>query len=44
MVNIALQNKTNFFEKRVGDYVKSGVGNNKEDNSLSFGSGDDEDF
>lgn len=41
MVNIALQNKTNFFEKRVGDYVKSGVGNNKEQNSLSFGDEDD---
>ena len=26
MANIALQNKTNFFEKRVADYVKSGVG------------------
>lgn len=44
MVNIALQNKTNFFEKRVGDYVKSGVGNKKEDNELSFGTGDEDDF
>jgi len=43
MVNIALENKTNFFEKRVGDYSKSGVGNTVEQNSLSF-DGDDSDF
>ena len=43
MANIALENKTNFFEKRVGDYAKSGVGNSAEDNSLSF-DGDDDDF
>jgi ribonucleoside-diphosphate reductase beta chain len=43
MANIALENKTNFFEKRVGDYAKSGVGNSAEDNSLSF-EGDDDDF
>jgi ribonucleoside-diphosphate reductase beta chain len=43
MANIALENKTNFFEKRVGDYAKSGVGNSVEDNSLSF-DGDDDDF
>ena len=38
MANIALQNKTNFFEKRVADYVKSGVGEAQE--QISF----DEDF
>jgi ribonucleoside-diphosphate reductase beta chain len=38
MQNIALPNKTNFFEKRVADYVKSGVG--ETDKALSF----DEDF
>jgi ribonucleoside-diphosphate reductase beta chain len=43
MANIALENKTNFFEKRVGDYAKSGVGNSAEDNALSF-EGDDDDF
>ena len=43
MVNIALENKTNFFEKRVGDYSKSGVGNSSSDNKLSF-EGDDSDF
>lgn len=29
---ISLQGKTNFFEKRVGDYQKSGVMSKKEDN------------
>ena len=38
MANIALQNKTNFFEKRVADYVKSGVGEVQE--QITF----DEDF
>jgi hypothetical protein len=38
MQNIALPNKTNFFEKRVADYVKSGVG--ETDKTISF----DEDF
>lgn len=38
MQNIAMTNKTNFFEKRVADYVKSGVGESK--NSFST----DEDF
>ncbi len=31
MQNIAMTNKTNFFEKRVADYVKSGVGDVKEE-------------
>lgn len=43
MANIALENKTNFFEKRVGDYAKAGVGNTHNDNMLSF-DGDDDDF
>ena len=42
MEMISLQGKTNFFEKRVGDYQKSGVlgGGNKESQSFSL----DEDF
>ena len=32
MVLISLTGKTNFFEKRVGEYSKSGVGVDKEDN------------
>ena len=31
MEMISLQGKTNFFEKRVGEYAKSGVGVNKDD-------------
>jgi ribonucleoside-diphosphate reductase beta chain len=37
---ISLQGKTNFFEKRVGDYQKSGVLNSVEDQAFSL----DEDF
>jgi ribonucleotide reductase beta subunit family protein with ferritin-like domain len=44
MSNISLPNKTNFFEKRVGDYSKSGVGNSAQDNNLSFDFSDDDDF
>jgi len=33
---ISLQGKTNFFEKRVGDYRKAGVGVNKEDSVFSL--------
>src|SRR5690606_19073524 len=36
MEMISLQTKSNFFEKRVGDYKRAGVGNNKEDNQISF--------
>ena len=43
MANIALENKTNFFEKRVGEYSKSGVGKENNDNKISF-DGDDDDF
>ena len=39
MQNIALENKTNFFEKRVSDYSKSGVGD-VEEKELNF----EEDF
>ena len=42
MSNIALENKTNFFEKRVGDYSKSGVGGDTAENTISFDGGDDE--
>ena len=31
MENISLEGKTNFFEKRVGEYQKSGVMSTKED-------------
>ena len=31
MEMISLQGKTNFFEKRVGEYAKSGVGVSQED-------------
>ncbi len=37
---ISLQGKTNFFEKRVGDYQKSGVLSNKETQSFTL----EEDF
>ncbi len=41
MEMISLQGKTNFFEKRVGDYQKAGVMNSKEEkNTFSL----DEDF
>jgi len=43
MANIALENKTNFFEKRVAEYSKSSVGKSVEDNKLSF-DGNDDDF
>jgi ribonucleoside-diphosphate reductase beta chain len=37
MENIALEGKTNFFEKRVGEYQKAGVmGNNVEPDTFSF--------
>jgi ribonucleoside-diphosphate reductase beta chain len=42
MEMISLQGKTNFFEKRVGDYQKAGVmgNNNEEKNTFSL----EEDF
>lgn len=43
MVLISLQGKTNFFEKRVGEYAKSGVAPGTEhSHTLTFG--DDDDF
>jgi ribonucleoside-diphosphate reductase subunit M2 len=36
MKTISLQGKTNFFEKRVGEYSKSGVGINSEAQVLSL--------
>ena len=38
--SIAMENKTNFFEERVGEYSKSGVGVKEEENAFST----DEDF
>ena len=39
METISLQGKTNFFEKRVGEYSKSGVGIDRADQSFARGSG-----
>jgi len=36
MENIALEGKTNFFEKRVGEYQKTGVLNKTKDETFSF--------
>jgi ribonucleoside-diphosphate reductase beta chain len=36
MENIALEGKTNFFEKRVGEYQKAGVLNKTSDETFSF--------
>lgn len=44
---ISLQGKTNFFEKRVGEYQKAGVKQQSDGNltrKLSFAAADDEDF
>jgi ribonucleoside-diphosphate reductase beta chain len=43
MQNIALQGKTNFFEKRVAEYQKAGV-NNKSDESIEYAFSVDLDF
>ena len=43
MVNMSLENKTNFFEHRVSEYNKSGVGTSDADRELVFDD-DDEDF
>jgi hypothetical protein len=40
MTNIAIPNKTNFFERRVPDYNKQGVGEKTENNQFNI----DEDF
>ena len=36
MERISLQGKTNFFEKRVGEYFKSGVGVDRADQSFAL--------
>lgn len=36
MQMLSLQGKGNFFETRVSQYTKAGVGNNKEDNDINF--------
>lgn len=36
MENISLEGKTNFFEKKVGEYQKSGVMASKADNVFSL--------
>ena len=41
MEMISLQGKTNFFEKRVGDYQKSGVLTSSEDKAAAFSLDDD---
>jgi ribonucleoside-diphosphate reductase beta chain len=43
MQNIALQGKTNFFEKRVAEYQKAGVNTNNSIEDMN-GSFDDIDF
>ena len=40
MENICLDGKTNFFEKRVGDYGKSSVGQTEQENTISFNDND----
>ncbi len=44
MQNIALQAKTNFFEKRVSEYQKAGVKNKQADDKLDSAFSDDFDF
>jgi len=39
---ISLQGKTNFFEKRVGEYSKMGVGEKKEEGAAAFTTEDDD--
>jgi len=36
MENISLEGKTNFFEKRVGEYQKAGVTTKNKDNDFVF--------
>jgi len=42
MENISLDGKTNFFEKKVGEYAKAGVCNKKQDHTASLFTLDDE--
>jgi len=41
MANIAINNKTNFFEKRVAEYNKSGIANNLNKGQDTFDTLDD---
>jgi len=43
MENLSVENKTNFFEERVTEYNKSGVGTTEEQRTLTFDD-DDDDF
>jgi ribonucleotide reductase beta subunit family protein with ferritin-like domain len=43
MENLSVENKTNFFEERVTEYNKSGVGTSEEERILTFND-DDDDF
>jgi len=36
MENISLDGKTNFFEKKVGEYAKAGVSTKKQDHTQSL--------
>jgi len=36
MENISLEGKTNFFEKRVGEYQKAGVMSNQQENKFTL--------
>jgi ribonucleoside-diphosphate reductase beta chain len=36
METISLEGKTNFFEKRVSEYTKAGVGKTKEEQTIKF--------
>jgi ribonucleotide reductase beta subunit family protein with ferritin-like domain len=38
METISLEGKTNFFEKRVSEYTKAGVGKSQDDQKIIFDS------
>lgn len=44
MVNMSIENKSNFFEHRVSEYNKAGVGLSAEDRELSYNSDEEIDF
>lgn len=44
MENLSVENKTNFFEERVVEYNKSGVGTTEEERELTFNADDEDDF
>jgi ribonucleoside-diphosphate reductase beta chain len=44
MEMMSIENKTNFFESRVSEYNKAGVGGQEGDNTLTFNDDDDDDF